>query len=82
MQIKYNASVKTPAGWRHVYIIASATQVSAGMVVVDSVVEIDGEMPSKHQSRTGAKRQAFDGLYFASIQIGLKKRLSACQLIS
>lgn len=82
MQIKYTSAVKTPAGWRPVEIVATATSVSPAMAVVDSVVTIDGETPSYDQTRTGAKRQSFNGRYFASQQIGAKKRLSSCQVVT
>lgn len=81
MHIKYYIGVKTPAGWRQVSIVATATPISAAMCKVDTVELIDGEIPHHGQSRTGAKRQQFDGRYFAQAQIGSKKRLSTCQIL-
>ena len=78
--IKYSSSVKVEAGWREVQIKARAEQVSAGMAVVREVVEIDGEAPAYGQSRTGAKRQSFNGKWWAAQQVGAKKRLSACEI--
>ena len=79
MKIRYQSSVKTPAGWRSVQIVADAEMVSDAMARVTAVLLIDGEKPAYGQSRTGAKRQQFNGLYFAGQQIGTKKRLSACE---
>ena len=71
----------TPAGWRPVAVVAEAHKVSPGMAIVDSVELINGKSPSYGQSRTGARRQEFNGTYFASIQVGTKKRLSACAIL-
>jgi hypothetical protein len=76
--ITYNSSVKVEAGWRHVTIKATAEQVSAGFAVVREVIEIDGETPSYGQTRTGARRQSFNGKWWAAQQIGAKKRISSC----
>lgn len=78
--IKFNSSVKVEAGWRDVQIKARAEQVSAGMAVVREVVEIDGQAPAYGQSRTGAKRQGFNGKWWAAQQVGARKRLSACEI--
>lgn len=80
--IKYTSSVKVEAGWRDVQIKALAEQISAGMAVVREVIAIDGETPACGQSRTGAKRQQFNGKAWAAKQIGAKKRLSACQIVA
>jgi hypothetical protein len=81
MKIKYSIGVKTPAGWRQVDVIASVSPISPAMVQVDIVELIDGETPGSRQSRTGAKRQQFDGRYFASAEAGKRKRLSACTIV-
>ena len=81
MNIKYNASVHTPAGWRGVTITAEAEKVSAGMAKVIKVVAIDGESPTATMSVTGAKRQQFWGTGVAEREVGAKKRLSACEVI-
>jgi hypothetical protein len=78
MRIQYSTGVKTPAGWRQVEIVANASFISTAMVIVEAVETIDGEKPAYGQSRTGAKRQQFNGLYFAQNQVGAKKRLSSC----
>lgn len=80
--ITYNSAVKVDAGWRDVQIKVRAEQISAGMAVVREVVEIDGEAPAYGQSRTGAKRQSFNGKAWAAKQIGAKKRLSACEIVA
>lgn len=80
--IVYSSSVKVEAGWRDVKIKACAEQISAGMAVVRDVIEIDGEAPAYGQSRTGAKRQSFNGKAWAAQQIGAKKRLRACEIVA
>ena len=82
IKIRYQSSVKTPAGWRSVQIVADAERISDAMAQVKEVLLIDGETPAYGQSRTGAKRQQFNGRYFASQQIGTKKRISSCELIA
>lgn len=76
MKIEYKSSVNTSAGHRSVYIIASATQLSEKRIVVDNVLTIDGETPKDAMSRTGAKRQQYNGLYYADAEIGKKKNIS------
>lgn len=80
--IQYTSSVKVEAGWRDVQIKARAENISAGMAVVREVIEIDGETPAYGQTRTGAKRQSFNGKAWAAKQIGAKKRLSACEIVA
>jgi hypothetical protein len=82
VKIKYQSSVKTPAGWRSVQIVAAAERVSDAMAQVKEVLLIDGETPNYQQSRTGAKRQEFNGKYFATQQIGAKKRIATCQILA
>jgi len=81
MKIQYQSSVKVPAGWRSVNVVATCTRVSPGMAIVESVDLIDGEKPSYGQTRTGAKRQEFNGRFWASCEVGKKKRLSACTIL-
>ena len=81
MKIKYSIGVKVPAGWRSVTVIAVAEKISAAMVQVKEILTIDGEKPSYGQSRTGAKRQEFNGMYWANAETGKKKRLSACEIL-
>ena len=75
--IKYNSSVLTAAGWRSVTILATAKEASAKRVTVDTVELIDGLSPSQTMSRTGSKRQQFDGLYFAGNESGKIKNISS-----
>jgi hypothetical protein len=78
--IDYTASVFTPAGWRSVTITATADQTSPGMATVTKVTAIDGEDPAYGMSRTGAKRQQFNGRAIALREAGARKRLSACTI--
>lgn len=78
IEIKYNSSVMTAAGWRSVEITAIAEKISEKRARVTAVVLIDGEIPAYGQSRTGAKRQKYNGLYFAEKEIGKTKILSKC----
>lgn len=81
--IKYQSGVKTLAGWRPVSVVAEATRSGTGkMAEVTKVVTIDGDAPSRGQSRTGAKRQEFDGVFWANREIGAKKRVSACEVLT
>lgn len=80
--IVYSSAVKVEAGWRQVNVKASAEKISAGMAVVREVVEIDGETPASGQSRTGAKRQSFNGKWWAAQQVGAKKRISSCEIVA
>ena len=81
IRIKYTASVFTGAGWRSVTVAAEADQISAGMAAVARVITIDGEAPRAGMSRTGAKRQQYNGQAIAKREIGARKRLSACAVI-
>jgi hypothetical protein len=51
------------------------------MARVSEVVAIDGEEPSYGMSRTGARRQEYDGRYVAKREAGARKRLSACSIL-
>jgi hypothetical protein len=82
LTISYTSSVKVPAGHRSVTITAKAERISAGMAKVVQVLEIDGEQPGYGMSRTGARRQECNGHWVAQREVGAKKRLSACQIIS
>ena len=81
MKIKYQSSVKTQAGWRSVDVLAVADSVSAKMARIVDVLQIDGEKPGYKQSRTGAKRQQFNGLFVARLEVGKNKRLSSCKIL-
>jgi hypothetical protein len=78
MQIAYEASVFTAAGWRSVTITALAEKISAGMAAVMEVIAIDGEKPVGYTSRTGAKRQQYHAAGIAAREVGKRKRISAC----
>jgi hypothetical protein len=82
MKLQYHIGVHVPAGWRQVSVLAEVERISAGMARVINVIEIDGESPGYGQSRTGARRQEFNGHYWAREEIGKKKRLSSCQVIN
>jgi hypothetical protein len=78
MILKYNSSVKTPAGWRNVEITATAERVSKGMALVTHISAIDGKPLAYDMTRTGARRQEFNGHFWAARQVGTMKRISAC----
>ena len=80
--IQYSAAVLVAAGWRQVTIEARAVRVSPGMAQVSEVLTIDGETPAYGMTRTGAKRQEYDGRRVARGEVGKRKRLSACTVSS
>lgn len=82
MKIKYQSSVKVAAGWRSVNIVADVEKLNEAIAIVKNVILIDGETPAYSQSRTGAKRQEFNGIFWAKTQIGAKKRLSSCTILN
>jgi hypothetical protein len=75
--IIYKSSVFTPAGWRAVYISATAKHLTEKMLEVVQVTAIDGETPTGYTSITGAKRQTYHAAGVAQREIGKKKRVSA-----
>jgi len=77
MKVEYKASVSTGAGWREVYMIANVEKISEKRVKVLDVISIDDEPVSRNMSRTGAKRQQFNGQYFAYQEIGKVKNISS-----
>ena len=82
VNIEYKASVKTPAGWRGVYMKGSAKRLSEKRVEVVEITHIDDEPVGFGMSRTGAKRQQFNGIYFAGQEAGKKKNVSSLLRIS
>jgi len=82
MEIKYNASVFTPAGFRSVTMTAIVEKISEKRVKVSEVIAIDGEEVKANMSRTGAKRQAFYGIGAAAKEVGKIKNLSACEILA
>ena len=81
IKIKYSTSVCTDAGWRSVWVRATASPLSAKMVEVVEVTKICGEDPVKNMSVSGSRRQAFNGLSISQRELGAKKRLSACSIL-
>lgn len=79
---QYTISVHTACGWRgNVTVTAMVKQVSSKMYEVLDVWALDGEKPRYGMSRTGAKRQQYNGLYFATQEIGKKKRASSLTIL-
>lgn len=74
--VTYKASVNTPAGWRYVVMSGTAERISPKRVKVIEITEIDGEPVSRNMSRTGANRQRFNGVYFASAEVGKVKNIA------
>ena len=72
----------TDAGWRGVWVRATAVMVSAKMAEVTSVMKIGGEDPARSMSVSGSRRQAFNGISISQREIGAKKRLSACSILA
>ena len=79
--VKYNSSVLTAAGWRSITIMAQANYLSAKRVEITCVDSIDGLTPSNNMSRTGSKRQTYDGLYYSNCESGKVKNISSLELI-
>lgn len=82
IKIKYSTSVFTDAGWRSVWVRATAVMVSAKMAEVTEVSKIGGEDPARSMSVSGSRRQAFDGISISLREIGAKKRISACSILA
>jgi len=82
MNIQYDASVYTAAGWRSVTITAAAAQISANMAQVEQVTAIDGAPPVGYTSRTGAKRQQYHAAGIAQREIGKRKRIGTCKILT
>jgi len=79
--IKYKIGVKTFAGHRSVCVQALAEKISDARARVVEVVLIDGEIPTRDMSRTGANRQRYNGAYYAMQEVGKTKNLSACEIV-
>ena len=75
--VEYKASVNTPAGWRSVHMKGEAKRISDKRVEVVSITHINDEPVQYNMSRTGAKRQAYNGKYFADQEVGKIKNISA-----
>ena len=81
MKIEYQTSVKTQAGWRSIDVQAIIEKTSEKTGKVTTILLVDGEKPAYGQSRTGAKRQSFNGLFVARLEVGKNKRLSSCKIL-
>lgn len=81
MIVKYNSSVHTQAGWRSVKFTAKVKKISEKRCEVIEVTHIDDQPVATHMSRTGSKRQKYNGQYFAQAQTGKKKNLSGCEIL-
>lgn len=77
VNIEYKGSVNTPAGWRSVYYKGTAEKISEKRVRVIEITEIDDEPVKHNMSRTGAKRQQYNGEYFADAEKGKIKNISS-----
>lgn len=77
MKIEYKGSVKANCGWRSVYYKAIAEKISDKRVRVIEITSIDDEEINYNMSRTGAKRQQYNGLYFADNEKGKIKNISS-----
>lgn len=82
LNIKYNASVLTPAGFRSVTMTAVAEKISEKRCKIIEVTHINGDEVQANMSRTGANRQKFYGIGTASREVDKIKNLSACELIA
>lgn len=80
LKIKYAGSVKCAAGFRSVTITADAEKISDKRVKVVRVTDIDGDGVG-FNSRTGAKRQQYNGHYTAQLEQGKIKNLSSCEVL-
>jgi nitroimidazol reductase NimA-like FMN-containing flavoprotein (pyridoxamine 5'-phosphate oxidase superfamily) len=80
--IEYSASVNTPAGWRSVWMKGTAKKISEKRCEVVEITHIDNEDVSANMSRTGAKRQQFNGKYFAGGEKGKKKNISSVTILN
>ena len=76
LTVEYKSAVNTQAGHRSVYIKAIAKKLSEKRCEIVEVLTIDDEEPNKTMSRTGAKRQQYNGLYYAEQEVGKKKNIA------
>lgn len=79
--IEFKSSVLTGAGWRSVWMRATAEKISEKRVKVLEVTHIDDEPISFKMSRTGSKRQEFNAQHFANEAAGAIKNISALHSI-
>ena len=76
VKIEYKGSVHTVAGWRSVYYKGEAEKISEKRVKIIKITYIDDEPVNYNMSRTGAKRQQYNGNYFAENEVGKIKNIS------
>jgi len=81
MQIRYNTSVFTPAGWRSELITAKAEAISPKRLRVVEVIDIGGNGCTGYGSRTGAKRQAYHVGGVAKREVGAVKLLGKVEVV-
>jgi hypothetical protein len=81
MNVEYKGSVSTPAGWRPVWMKGTAKKISEKRCEIIEITHIDDEEVSYNMSRTGAKRQSFNGMYFSDNEKGKKKNLSSITIL-
>jgi len=80
IEIKYNGSVLTKAGFRSVMFTAKALMISDKRAKIIEVIDINGDGVG-YASRTGASRQKYNGSAAAEMQKGKIKNLSSCQVV-
>lgn len=81
--LSYRTSVYVAAGWRSVDILAEARPCGRGLAEVVDVLDVDGNSPDcRRASRTGANRQRYNPSSIVAREIGKRKRISACQIVS
>ena len=79
--VRYKSSVLTLAGWRSITIVAGANYLSAKRVEIINVELIDGLTPQKNMTRTGSKRQTYDGIYYSNCEAGKVKNISSLEFV-
>jgi hypothetical protein len=81
MQIRYNTSVFTPAGWRSETVTAQAEAISPKRLRVVAVMDIGGNGSTGYASRTGAKRQQYSVSGIAKREVGAVKLLCKVEVV-
>jgi hypothetical protein len=81
MQIRYNTSVFTPAGWRSETVTAQAEAISPKRLRVVAVMDIGGNGSTGYASRTGAKRQQYSVGGIAKREVGAVKLLGKVEVV-
>lgn len=79
IKIEYTTSVVVDARWRSIVVTALAELNESGKkCTIKEVLLIDGEHPTKYMSRTGVKRQNYNGRYIVERETGVIKIVSKC----